>query len=347
MQQINSYDKPRTLYFDILRFLACCLVILTHSAMPAVNLAHGPFYTFFSTLAVPSSELFLCISGAILLPISKPAPEFLRARFTKLLYPVVFWSVITSFFFYVYGEYGIREALLRLIFIPVKPVHGVYWFVYAICGLYLIAPFISKWLIQATKKELQLFLLLWGITLIYPILNYFIPDFYDLDGSYYNMFANFGGFIGYMILGVYLRKYPIELKGGAVPMLLLNIAITTILFSVILICKLKDIDTSILTDNLSLFSAIAVVNIFTLGQTICKFNRVKRLTPFFSKFAKYSFGIYLCHMIVIRCLWLLFADFRLHPIIETPLICLLSVFVAFCVVRLMSKLPFSKFIVGI
>ena len=103
----ENKQKTRTLYFDILRMLACCLVLLTHSAMPAIDLSHGPFYTFFSTLAAPSSELFLCISGAILLPVTKSFSEFYRVRFTKLLYPIFFWSVITTFYFLWYGNYGI------------------------------------------------------------------------------------------------------------------------------------------------------------------------------------------------------------------------------------------------
>lgn len=340
-------NNSRTLYFDILRMLACCLVLLTHSAMPAVDLSHGPFYTFFSTLAAPSSELFLCISGAILLPVTKSFSEFYRVRFTKLLYPILFWSVVTTFYFLWYGEYDIKEAIFKLLLLPFKPVHGVYWFIYAICGLYLIAPFISKWLVQSNKKELQLFLMLWGITLTLPIFNYFIPGFYDLNGSYYNMFCYFGGFLGYMVLGVYLRKYPIEIGGGIGWTLLTNMLITILLLLVIFILRLKDVETSIIVDNLSLFSAIAVANIFTFVQQLSKMKIIQNVAPFFENFAKYSFGIYLSHMVIIRSIWLLFSEFRLHPIIETPMICILSLIVAYIIVRLLSKLPCSKYIVGV
>ena len=339
-------NKPRTLYFDILRMLACSLVILTHSAMPAVDLSHGPFYAFFSTLAAPSSELFLCISGAILLPVRKPAREFYRVRFTKLVYPVLFWSVITDFFWFYRGRYGIADAIRKLFLIPFQPVHGIYWFIYAICGLYLIAPFISKWLNHSSKKELHFFLLLWGVTLVLPLFNYFMPGFYDLNGSYYNMFCYFGGFLGYMILGVYLRKYPIEI-GGIKTTLLINLLVTVLLLFIIFISKLKGVDTSIITDNLSLFSAIAVANIFTMGQTISKTKIVQRMAPFFANFAKYSFGIYLCHMIVIHYVRMIFVENRLHPVFETPLICILSLILAYFVVKLFSKLPFSKFTVGV
>lgn len=342
----TQQNKPRTLYFDILRMLACSLVILTHSAMPAIDPSHGPFYAFFSVLSTPSSELFLCISGAILLPVRKPTSEFYRVRFTKLIYPVLFWSVLITFFFYFYGSYDLKEAICKLWLIPFKPVHGVYWFIYSICGLYLLAPFISKWLNHTSKKELQLFLLLWGVTLILPLLNYFMPGFYDLNGSYYNMFCYFGGFLGYMILGVYLRKYPIEI-GGIKCTLSINILVTVSLFSVIFICKLKGVDTCIITDNLSLFSAVAVANIFTMGQTVSKIDVVQRMAPFFANFAKYSFGIYLCHMIVIRSVWKIFSLYRLHPAIETPLICISSLILAYFVVKLFTKLPYSKFTIGV
>ena len=315
--------------------------------MPAIDSSYGPFYTFFSTLAAPSSELFLCISGAILLPVTKSFPEFYKVRFTKLLYPILFWSVVTTFYFFWYGEYGIKEAILKLLLLPFKPVHGVYWFIYAIVGLYLIAPFVSKWLIDSSKKQLQLFLMLWGITLVLPLFNYFIPGFYDLDGSYYNMFCYFGGFLGYMILGVYLRKYPIEIGGGIGWTLLTNMLITILLLLVIFILKRKDVETSIVVDNLSLFSAIAVANIFTFVQQLSKMEIIQKTAPFFENFAKYSFGVYLSHIVVIRSVWLLFSEFRLHPIIETPMICILSLIFAYIIVRLLSRLPFSKYIIGV
>ena len=346
MKEIKLLDNNRILYFDILRILACSLVLLTHSAMPAVDMAYGPFYAFFSTLAAPSSELFLCISGAILLPVTKSLSEFYKRRFTKLVYPVLFWSILMSFFFCYYGEYDINMAFRKLLLLPFKPVHGVYWFVYAICGLYLIAPFISRWLISSTQKELQLFLMLWVITQTLPLLNYFHPNLYELNGSYYSMFSSFGGFMGYMILGFYLRKYPIVIKGERFT-LLTTILVTLLLFMVVFFFKINDIDTSILTDNLSLFSTLAVVNIFTFIQIISKASVFQKIALYLAKIAKYSFGIYLCHMIVIRMVWKIFAELRMHPVIETPLICLLSLFISYIIIRLFSKLPFSKFTVGI
>src|SRR5690606_12155365 len=108
---------------------------------------------------------------------------------------------------------SISEATTKLLLFPISPVTGVYWFVYAICGLYLIIPIISPWLEMATRKMFYFILSLWSLTLLFPYLNLiFEKSIYDIDGDYYFILNYLGGFVGFLFLGVYLRKYPINFK---------------------------------------------------------------------------------------------------------------------------------------
>ena len=203
--------KKRLDYIDILRVLACFLVILTHSAMPAVNSTDGIWCFSYSLVSSPSSELFLALSGAVLLPVKVSMKEFYKRRFLKLLPPVLIWSVLIIFIYILLGKTSIENGIITLSQIFIKPVIGVYWFIYVIIGLYLLAPIISKWLIDASRRQVEFFLLLWSFNLIMPYLNLFIPDILQQTGSHYWMLNYFGGFLGYWMLGYYLRWFPISI----------------------------------------------------------------------------------------------------------------------------------------
>ena len=155
-------------------------------------------------MASPSSELFMTISGAILLPVRIPDKEFFRKRFSKVLFPLLIWSLV-----YLCAGLGPQnrtavEALLKL---PFTPVLDVFWFMYVICGLYLFAPIISKWILYEDRNSMRFYLGIWAFVSFLPLLNLISPGLYDSQGSYYFVLNNFGGFLGYMILGTYLKRY--------------------------------------------------------------------------------------------------------------------------------------------
>lgn len=52
-------------------------------------------------------------------------------------------------------------------------------------------------------------------------------------------------------------------------------------------------------------------------------------------------------MIAVYIIRNIFNDHRLHPIYETPLICALSLSISYIVVWIFSKIPLSKYTVGL
>lgn len=91
--------KPRLYYIDNLRVLACFLVLLTHSTMAATNPDKEGFWIFgLSFLGSPSSELFLALSGTVLLPVKTEFAKFYKRRFIKLIPPLIIWSILGVFF---------------------------------------------------------------------------------------------------------------------------------------------------------------------------------------------------------------------------------------------------------
>src|SRR5690606_15270186 len=166
-----------------------------------------------------------------------------------------------------------------------------------------------------------------------------------IDGDYYFILNYLGGFIGFLFLGVFLRKYPIQFKSkiNSIFFLLILFLLGTlpviygVLYSreVLLISR----------ENLSITSMLYVAGIFIFLQN---FRLPSFIENFFNLIAKYSYGIYLIHLLVVRdIVWNLLANNRIpHPLIETPLITFVSLIICLMIVILISKLPQSKNIIG-
>lgn len=338
--KISTSQNNRIIYLDFLRVLACLMVIFIHSIMPAES-SDGIYASFMTLIASPSSELFLALSGAIILPIKTDSSSFYKKRFTKLLPPLIIWSIIYTYIIFLKGDINLSMAVERIVKIPFTPVVFVYWFMYVMVGLYLFAPVISPWLKSANKKQIEVFLLIWGISLLMPYLNIFIPDIYDAEGSYYWTLCNFSGFLGYWILGYYLRTYPIKV-GLNFKWLLCSIGL--IIYLVILgLLKINDFTIEPYLDHLQIGSAFMVAIIFTIMQHL-----PLKQSNIISNIANYSFGIYLIHIIIVRhIIWPLFETSNINPIIETSIITIFSFIISLVVVKILSKLPFSKYIIGI
>lgn len=344
--RVSSKKKPRLYYIDNLRVLACFLVLLTHSTMSATNPDKEGFWMFLlSFIGSPSSELFLALSGTVLLPVKTGFRPFYKRRFIKLLPPLVIWSILGVMLYTQTQGLPWNEAWNTIARIPLQPAVGVYWFVYAMIGLYFLAPFISPWLQKATKRQIEVYLGLWTINMIMPWVLHFVPNLtsaFTLKGNYYWSLCYFGGFLGYWLLGYYLKKYPIKIG--------FNWKWLTVLAGCcaypLLIYKVKTGggDVEILLDNLQIGSAFLVALLYTVMQNIKLSVRLQRLV---TAVAKYSFCIYLTHIYIARELyWGIFNGSTIHIFPRTFLIAFLTLITGYALTRLLSLLPKSKYITG-
>lgn len=343
---VSKEKKPRLYYIDNLRVIACFLVLLTHSTMSASDPEKEGFWIFgLSFIGSPSSELFLALSGTVLLPVSAGFKRFYIRRFLKLLPPLIIWSVFGVLLYSQTREWPMDKVIGAIVRIPLQPAIGVYWFVYAMAGLYLLAPFISPWLCQATKRQLELFLSLWSINMILPWILFFYPEFltgYNINGNYYWALSYFGGFLGYWILGYYLRKYPIKIGLNLKWLFLLcsTIAYPGAIFAL----KVTKGEIGLLLDNLQIGSALLVAFLYTVMQNL-QFK--KSIQALFTSMAKYSFCIYLTHIYIARELyWGLFNGSTIHIFPRSFIIALLTLLTGYVLTYLMTFLPKGKYITG-
>ena len=203
-------DKERLWHADVVRIVACIMVVFMHSPMPGDNLipVFASALTYFS---MPCIGLFFTLSGYLLMPIkATPSDSFMWSvkRVNKFLWPLLIWTFVYLLVRGTFISGDIGQIIRVLCSIPFSPQEGVLWFMYVLIGLYIVAPIISPWLQEIDKKSLRRYLGIWGFSLLIP----YITPLVGIRVGMYGMFYYVSGFLGYFLLGYYLRKYDIRIK---------------------------------------------------------------------------------------------------------------------------------------
>lgn len=331
----------REYWIDAVRSFACLCVITTHAPMP--NGSDGqsfiPIFNYFSVAG--ASILFFMISGALVLYKEKEVFPFLKKRVSRIAFPMFIWSVICLLIDYINGELGGGDFVRKVSMIPFYPQVGTYWFIYVIFGIYLVTPILAMWLNRSEERHILFYIGLWAITLFLPYLVCIDSRFEQLVGYSSGVLYYFYGFLGFAVMGFYLRRYVNIKKYNLKHLLILVIAIIIpgILYN------FTDIPHSAIQDRMSINIVILCICYFIVIKHIHLSSRVKHLVY---DFAQHSFGIYLVHILIMRkVLWPLLWDYNIHYAIQIPLIVFLTALLSYLLVHLISKLPYSKYIVGL
>lgn len=329
----------RSLSFDLLRLLACLMVILMHSPISGdAAVEHGAFLTAVSYLTSPCVPLFFMVSGALLLNGNGErvvTTDWLKHRLGKVVWPTVVFSLFYIFLYVPSSNWGV--AVLSIPFSPQG--HGVLWFMYALIGLYLITPIIKPWLNSASEKEVWLYLVIWGVSLLFPYLGLLVDVNSSITGTFYYL----AGYAGYFLLGYYLTRWT------------LNSKVTPVVYLLALLVLPLPLLNKMLGWNLDFYSAFwylsAPVCIMTVAwfSAICRvFGNDGKSYPLLATLSNLSFGVYLVHIFIMRdILWNLNLIKGIdNYYIQTGVVFLLTAILSFGVCWLISLLPFGQYIIG-
>ncbi|UKJ08257.1 acyltransferase [Solitalea lacus] len=334
---------------DSLRALTTIAVIILHVTAPLLtsmeSLTDWWIGNIIESLVRFSVPVFFMLTGALLFDKEYSISIFLKKRFFRVVIPFIFWSIPYILFSLtlkvMHKEHLDYFQVFTFIIDQFKNGSSYHlWFVYTLLGIYLFTPIISKWIRSSTNKEILYFLIIWLITVLftYPILSIFETK---VDLSYFN------GFLGYTILGYYLRKVNFEStrKKDSIaiflffPGLIITIAGTYFLF--ILKGEKDELYYSYLTFNV-LMCAIGVYlyvkDKYVKNQFILKFlNLINR----------FSYGIYLVHVLILIFLTKAgITCFFIHPLIGIPATTILCLTFSVLIIYIVNKLPYGKYISG-
>ena len=245
---------------DILRIIACLMIVTMHSPLPG-SVDDGIFLSSLSYLTAPGVGLFFMISGALLLPVKSDTKSFLKRRFTKIAIPMLIWSVFYLVLDTVVNGQGFNWKDILSMFFTAQGA-PVFWFLYTLAGLYLLAPVISRWLVSVSQRELEFYLLLWCISLCYPLIGLVL----DINTSVTGILYYFTGYVGYFLSGYYLRIYGDRVRfRWLLPALL-------VAYIVPAVCKIKAIP-------VDFYSIFWYLSVFVVIQCVFIWKVVTWLVP--------------------------------------------------------------------
>lgn len=320
-------------WIDLLRIIACFLVVFSHCCDPFVSrfdsdptaFLTGVFAGSFVRSCVP---LFVMMSGVLLLPVRTGLNAFYRRRIGRIAVPLVFWSLALPLLFHLYlnvvnpstlntaisGDHtwdGTLNKLWLFVFnfnFDTTPL----WYLYMLVGLYFVMPVFGSWLDRAERRDIRLFLWVWGISLLLPAIEMFAPMI-GYTGNYGNMgilgvcdwneFGTFyyvSGFIGYLVLAFYLKKYPPQWTwrktwAVTIPMFVAGYLLTTLGYLAV---------HRHFPGNYAYLEVIwyfAGINVFLMTFPVFLLVRRMQIAPrrWMARLASLTFGIYLCHFIFV------------------------------------------------
>lgn len=334
----------KNIYISYLRVIATVFVILIHASTGFLNNFNPDSFNWnyaniinsFTRCAVP---IFVMLSGALLLPKSEETLVFYKKRVTKLLLPFGFWTIIyTIYYFYKYTKFERLSQSQILEIIQDKVLHGAnahLWYLYMILGIYLAIPYLQKLLKQLSIKEIEYFLIIWGISMIIMNKRFYsnVPKF-DL--------TFFSGYIGYLILGYYLSVK--DFRSNKFIHLLIYIigGIITAIGTYLLSAEVKKYDPMF---YYYLFPTTAFCAFFLFTTAKKYFSKKTNLPKWIQVIDQYSFGIYLVHIIPLNYLHPLFSKY-MSTMFVIPLVTIATTIASICIIYLFRKIPYGKYISG-
>lgn len=333
----------RNYHLDIIRIFACFLVIVAHARIPNSETLNWSFFIAgIGYLSRPAIGLFFMLSGFLLLPVNINTSLFLKKRLTKLIFPIIFWTIIYVIYNYL-SEGGLEKSLSYTIISFPFHFQGnpVLWYMYTLIGLYLVAPIISPWLNSINQTILKFYLILWGVTLCFPYLSLVA----EIDTSTSGIFYYYSGFIGYFVLGFYIKKYgnPLNNKYLIILFIIFSLSLPIVL-------RLSNFE----FDQSSIFGFLSLVILLMclvwwklLHYVKIKLNH-KKILKYIALLSNLSFGVYLCHMLILyKITWV---SPLLNSVSPYPLQTILSILITFILSMILcyiiSLAPFSNYIIG-
>lgn len=333
--------KKRIFYFDELRALAILMVVLCHTCVK-----YKPFVFESFKLAIPGSlyvlthiavPIFFMLSGALLLNRTYSLGDFFKKRFSRLLYPFIFWVIVAVF---------VSLFVLHNSFVDVSNIltgtDRWTWFVWVMIGVYLILPVINSFIKEYQLQGAKYFLVIWFVTIVLGTFNKF--PFYNLELSY------FARFIGYTVLGYYLANADFRLSD--LKMAILGFVMFVVFIAIDIGLVAFDVS-SVETKYLSMFVVLSAVGFFLMFRyfvSYCENNPTSSCARIHSKIengkigkiifslSACSYGMYLVNSIVYKFIHTT-TSVKLLPIIFIGVL-----LISWAAVFVVSKIPFlSKF----
>ena len=339
----------RIAYIDRLRVVACFAVILFHISGRCgftfeISLENHMTMELFHNLVLWCVPIFVMISGALFLNPSRKIniQKLLTHNVLRIITAFLFWSFVYALYNFIGSDDPNR---IRGFIIHIIGGHFHMWFLWLIVGVYLLTPILR--LISNNRRIMEYLILIsivfnFALPFLLDITNIFIPVLRPIVRLMQSHLANLdlqavGGYITYFFLGYYLSSTTFD-KRRVFVIIAIGLVVSIAIIGLAYMSFVKIFSSrGELLQFTSLLVMMQSVSIFLLFKKYFYNNKGGKIISFLSK---YSFGIYLVHMLVIYVLvsYGVIPTF-INPIIGILIMSLLTLIISIGIVAIISYTP--------
>lgn len=331
--------KKRIVWLDILKIIACFLVIVNHSGLYIFKFtnttASHVFYSInfaFCKLAVP---VFIMASGAVFLKRKTTYKDMLKKIF-RFAVPLVGISLIS--YIHHSGDYNVLN--FSRVFLKDR-ILGPYWYLYMLIGLYLLTPFIKKMVDGFDNKDYTYFIIL---TLIIPTFLKMISYYTKIEISSYFFESCIPETISLFVAGYYIGNLKKNKKLLIASISILLIILGCFMLSVYIpYTKIGTFDYKFGTYN-SFFAIVEALCIFYIIKYFFENKNVK-CEKVINEISLCTFGIFLFHYPAIDKLFnieIIQKIFSFNPYVGTYTLQIAVFITTGLITYLLRKVPIIK-----
>ena len=281
MEQLKNIDKKRESNFELLRIVAMIMIILHHYVYyggvaytygAGINRYFGIVLLFIGKTGV---NIFILITGYFLINSS-----FKIKKLFKLIFQVFFYSIFAIFIRkFIYKDVSMIDIINNCF----PMLNNVYWFFSIYIGIYILSPFINKFIKTIDKKKMEIL-----IIILFFMLSV-IPTF----GFAKHFVGNLQIFILVYLIGAYFRLY----GNSFITLKQIKLGIVSVIALLIVFIILASASNTNLILYANFAKDIYYILIFVLAIFIFLYFKELKIkqNKVINFFAKGSFAVYLIH----------------------------------------------------
>ena len=352
--QSSSTKEARDISIDLIRIIACFMVVMIHTAAYDFDYADPAssqwmaqnVYDSFVRSGVP---LFFMLSGIVFLQKKTITLSYIWKKVFRLL-------IVYVIFYVFYKAFEVRHELIRDPLYLIQAIrwghypHFHLWFMLELTAIYVLLPFIHL-CVTARPGLAKYYLFIFIVFSILKTTILKIPGFPDETAQYIYAFVRVQAldYIGYFVLGWYLNEKikQTQIRTGRT-MILLGIAFAASALIMAFLTRSVSLQRGKPDirwyDNFAIFTFCEAVSLFSLLKIVyfrtAVFWEKDQIRKVVQLISSCSFFVYLIHPFMIEFV----AHFKLTPVrynlwISVPLFTLLYWIVSMVPALIVRRIP--------
>jgi len=290
--------------YDVMRIVAAFSVVVMHVTvnnifflpMGSAEWIKGMALNSVSHFGVP---VFVMISGALFLDTGRKIDikRIWTHNILRMVLVLIVWSL-----FYGITDYLEYRAEYVYIFREVIDGRQHLWFIPMLVGLYMIQPVLLRWVKSASEKEVRYFLMLFlFIGVLWESLRS-----YGFSGVIEHMdkFRDvelFCSYAGYFVMGYYIVHIGFSPGVRKVIYLLGGVSFFALPVVSVLVSRHRQVPVTAFSDSFSVFVFLSATAFFAMMVKIMEKHDIsQRSSAVLSELGRDTFGVYLCHIMLME-----------------------------------------------